>query len=139
MRNAVGSGVLVLFMMSACRDRDTAPAAKNEEFCKLLEQQYAQMSTAQSTGVFADPAKRNAYFTEQKTMNAKILAAAPAAVKADATLQTTNANAAYDAQLSGDRQRTVSANAALRSKENLDASQRMRDYCGIKTPAPSGT
>jgi hypothetical protein len=139
------SGVLA-FASTACRDRPAggeaaaeggAPSSgRNEAFCTLLEAQYASLSKAQAQGDFADPAKRKAYFTEQKEMNAKILAAAPKELESTAALQVKNSNAACDAQLAGDRARSQAASAVLASKENVDASARMRDYCGIKAPGP---
>ena len=143
-RSVVVLAALAFLASTACRDRPAggeaeggvASSGRNEAFCKLLEAQYASLSKAQAQGVFADPAKRTAYFTEQKEMNAKILAAAPKELESTVALQVKNSNAGYDAQLSGERARSQAASAVLASKENIDASTRMRDYCGIKAPAP---
>lgn len=137
------------FAGTACRDRPagaegaeggattaSVTSGKNEVFCKLIEAQYASFSKAQGGGDLGDAAKRKAYFTEQKAMNAKILAAAPKELESTVAMQVKNSNAVYDAQLSGDRAATQAASAVLASKENIDASARMRDYCGIKAPAP---
>lgn len=131
-------GVLAL---AACRGGGTEGAAaeggvraKNDEFCRLLEAQFAAMTKAQAD--LADPAKRRAYFTAQKEMNAKILKAAPAEVQGAAELQVRTSNAVYDSQLAGDRDRSATASAVLSAKENMDASKRMTDYCRIETPTP---
>lgn len=142
----IAIAALGLFASTACRERpgggEAAPdgatptSGRNEAFCKLIEAQYASLSKAQAQGALTDPAKRKAYFTEQREMNAKILAAAPKELESTVALQVKNSNAVYDAQLAGDRAGSQAASAVLASKENIDASARMRDYCGIKAPAP---
>jgi hypothetical protein len=147
MKSVVAASVLALFFVVACRDKGTdgatdgaagasASSGKKDEFCKLVEAQYAAMTKAQASGTFADPAKTKAYFIEQKAMNEKILSAAPPEVRADVELQTKNGNAAYDAQIAGNREQSKAASAVLQSKENVDASSRIRAFCGIKAPAP---
>ena len=100
----------------------------NEEFCKLLLVQFDQMSKFDPSNV----ATRTTYFAGQKEMNAKLVKAAPPALASDIALQTTNANAAIDAQLAGDPARIKATRGPITSPEHFAAARRMNAYCGIK-------
>jgi hypothetical protein len=108
----------------------TGPHA-NEPFCKTIIEQgkmFAQFVNAD----LSDPAKRTAYFASQKEINATLVKQAPASLAADVALQTKNANASIDAQLSHDAAKIKASTAPLRSPENLAASRHMTEYCGVK-------
>jgi hypothetical protein len=99
----------------------------NEEFCKTLVVQFDVMSKFDPS----DTARRPAYLAEQRALNVKLLETAPASLKGDVQLQVKNANATYDAMATGNGAGIKATAAVNRSPENLAASKRMREYCGI--------
>ena len=111
----------------------TGPHA-NEPFCRTIIEQSEMFAKFVATDL-ADVAKRAKYFEAQRDMNATLLKQAPASIAADVALQTKNANAGIDAQLSRDSAKMKASTAALRSPENLAASKRMTEYCGVKAAA----
>jgi hypothetical protein len=108
----------------------TGPHA-NEPFCKTSIEQ-GQMLAQFVKADLSDPAKRTKYFAGQKELNGTLVKQAPASLAADVALQTKNANASIDAQLSHDPAKIKASMIPLRSPENLAASRHMTEYCGVK-------
>lgn len=107
-----------------------------EGFCTTMIQQFDLMSTyTKSPGLGTDMNRRSKYFADQKVLNATLLRTAPASLKTDVVLLTGDANASYDAQLSGNRAGTMASIGRLRSPQHLAAAKRANDYCGIKLTA----
>ena len=147
MRKSI-SVVGVLFAIAACGDRardeadaraatNAASNAKQESYCRLLEAKYEASAKAKASGDLADPKKSKAYFAEQKERNAAMLIAAPPEVRWDTEFHVKNSNAMYEAELAGRHEQSKAAASILTSQDNVDASRRMREFCGLKTPSSS--
>lgn len=129
-----GLAALVMASVSASGNQAGALATgphANEPFCKTIIEQ-GQMFAQFVKADLSDPAKRTKYFAAQKELNATLVKQAPASLAADVALQTKNANASIDAQLSHDPAKLKASMIALRSPENLAASRHMTEYCGVK-------
>ena len=129
-----GIGMVGLFAAAAAAGQAgvTATGAHaNEPFCKAIVKQTEMFGHFIKTDL-ANPAARTKYFSDQKALNATLSKTAPASLLSDVALQTRNANASFDAQLSGDRAKVKATTGPLRSPEHLAASKRMREYCGVK-------
>ena len=106
----------------------------NEEFCKIIlvkqVELFGQMTKLDP--MRPDMTKREKYFSDAKELNAKLVKTAPASLANDVALQTTNANAMYDAQTSRNATNIKATATVLSSPANLAASKHMADYCGAK-------
>lgn len=132
-----GIGILAMFAATAAGAQTGAVATgahANEAFCKTIIKQ-AEMFGQFMKANLGDVTTRTKYFSDQKELNATLSKTAPASLAGDVALQTRNANASFDAQLSGDRARMRATVAPLRSPEHLAASKRMAEYCGVKVEA----
>jgi hypothetical protein len=106
-------------------------AHANEPFCKAIIKQaelFGQFMKANPS----DVTTRAKYFSDQKALNATLLKTAPAPLAADVALQTRNANASIEAQLTRDPAKMKATVGPLRSPEHLAASRRMTEYCAVK-------
>ena len=131
---AAGLAALMMAAVSASGSQAGAVATgphANEPFCKTIIEQ-AEMFAQFVKVDLSDPARRTKYFAAQKAMNATLAKQAPASLAADVTLQTRNANASIDAQLARDPAKIKASVGPLRSPENLAASRRMSEYCGVR-------
>ncbi len=105
----------------------------NEAVCKTMIKQFDLTgSYMKSLGLGTEKTTRSKYFADQKILNAMLLKTAPASLKGDVALFTRNANASYDAQLSGDRASMRAAVAPMLTPEHRAAAKRANDYCGVK-------
>lgn len=133
---AAGLAALLITSTSGSASADqgaTGPHA-NEPFCKTIIEQARMFAEFAKTDM-SDPATRTKYFTGQKALNAALVKQAPATLATDVALQTKNANASVDAQLSRDPAKIKVSVIPLRSPENLAASRHMTEYCGVKATA----
>jgi hypothetical protein len=103
----------------------------NEEFCKIIMVKQVELFGLMTKldPMNPDMTKRGKYFSDAKELNAKLVKTAPASLASDVALQTTNANAAYDAQASRNATNIKATAAVLSSPANLAAAKRMTDYC----------
>lgn len=105
----------------------------NEEFCKTMIKQMELLGQyAKLDPSTPDMTMRVKYFADQKALNDTLVKTAPASLANDVALQTRNANASLDAQLTRDPARIEASVAPLRSAEHRAASRHMNDYCGVK-------
>jgi hypothetical protein len=136
LRSLATAGVAILAMLGAAASGAQTGAVAtgahaNEAFCKTIIKQ-AELFGQFMKANLGDVTTRTKYFSDQKELNATLSNTAPAALAADVALQTTNANASFEAQLAGDRAQMKATTAPLRSPEHLAASRRMAEYCGVK-------
>jgi hypothetical protein len=116
-------------------------AHANEPFCKAMATQVEAVTQFVKPGKDNDPnhpdmARATKYFTDAKELNATLVKTAPASLEMDVALQTKNANAMIDAQLSRDTARINAASDAIGTPENLAAGTHMGEYCGYTIPTP---
>jgi hypothetical protein len=139
----LGAVVSIAILAAADRTAATPPAAEqsavvtgahaNEDFCKTMIKQMELLGLyAKLDPSTPDMTMRAKYFADQKALNAALLRTAPASLAGDVAVQTRNANASLDAQLTRDPARIKAAVVPLRSPEHLTASRHMNDYCGVK-------
>ena len=133
------TGIAILAMLGATASGAQTGAVAtgahaNEAFCKTIIKQ-AEMFGQFMKASLGDVATRTKYFSDQKALNAALSTTAPASLAGDVALQTKNANASFDAQLSGDREKMKATMQPMRSPEHLAASKRMAEYCGVKVEA----
>ena len=139
LRTVAAAGVAILATLGAtASEAQTGAVATgahaNEAFCKTIIKQAELLGQFMKANL-GDVAIRTKYFSDQKELNATLSKTAPASLAADVALQTTNANASFDAQLAGDRAKIKATSAPMRSPEHLAASKRMSEYCGVKVEA----
>jgi hypothetical protein len=134
---AAGIGILAVLVATTARAQTGAVATgahANETFCKTIIKQaelYGQFMKAN----LSDVTIRTKYFSDQRDVNATLLKTAPATLAGDVALQTRNATAGFDAQLTRDPAKMKASMGQLRSPEHLAASKRMAEYCGVKVAA----
>jgi hypothetical protein len=132
-----GIGILVVLGATASGGQTGAVATgphANEAFCKAIIKQAELLGQFMKANL-GDVTTRTKYFSDQKELNATLSKTAPASLAGDVALQTRNANAGFDAQLSRDPAKMKAAMGSLRSPEHLAASKRMAEYCGVKVEA----
>jgi hypothetical protein len=129
------AGIAILAMSAAAAAGQTGAMATGphatEAFCKTIIKQ-AELFGQFTTSDLSDATKRAKYFSDQKELNATLSKTAPASLASDVALQTRNANAGIEAQITRDPARLKAASGPLRSPEHLAASRRMTEYCGVK-------
>jgi len=109
----------------------------NEEFCRTIIRKVELLGQFMKLDPMSpDTTKRAKYFADQKELNAALVKTSPASIAADVALQTRNANASLDAQLTRDPARIKGTLGPLRSPEHAAASKRMNDYCGTRAITP---
>jgi hypothetical protein len=134
---AAGIGILAPLGVTASGAQTSAVATgahANEAFCKAIIKQAELLGQFMKSNL-SDVTIRTKYFSDQKDLNATLVKTAPATLAGDVALQTRNANAGFDAQLSRDPARMKTSMGQLRSPEHLAASKRMAEYCGVKVEA----
>ena len=137
----LGAVMSIAILVEARSTAATPPAAEqsamvtgvhaNEDFCKTMIKQMELLGQSMKLAP-SDMTMRAKYFADQKALNAALVKTAPASLASDVALQTSNANASLDAQLTRDPARIKATVAPLRSPEHLAASRHMNDYCGVK-------
>jgi hypothetical protein len=136
LRTLAAAGIGILAMLGAIASGAQTGAVAtgahaNEAFCKTIIRQAEMFGQFMKMNL-GDVTTRTKYFSDQKELNATLSKTAPVSLAGDVALQTKNANASFDAQLSGDRAKMKAAVAPMRSPEHLAASKRMAEYCGVK-------